>query len=135
MKELKEVWDDDLISDWMMTLKQIKLKGGGCGALFKAERCLYKSWSINSLSFWVGLKSIYEGSCVLKGCLKYSGVYNQDTVISKKQSSVLLMKVSEGVEDEGNEYGPQLCLTVGRCSNLLGQRYVCIDTLKHSHKQ
>ena len=120
-----------MISDWCFDYEMLKMKGGGIGSLQKGERCLAKSHGLNSMSLYIGYKEgdVFYGSFIVRGLAKYAAVYNQDTPINK-HSSVLYMKVENGIpDDDYHQYGPRLCQTVGRCSNILGQRYVFVYIL------
>ena len=113
-----------MINDWCFDMKEIKQKCGGIGGVMKGLRCIWKSHQINSLHVFAGYSGIFKGAIVIRGLLKYTGVYNQDTTIGNKHSSCLLMKVKDGVVDETNTYSIKVKNSVGRCSNILGQRFV-----------
>ena len=127
LKEIQEIWDNDMIDDWCFSLSEIKEKCGGIGGIMKGLRCIWKSHQMNSLSVFVGFDKEWSGSVIIRGLLKYTQVYNQDTLIGTRHSSCLLMKLEDGVEDETNEYSIKVKNSVARCSNILGQRFVFIN--------
>ena len=124
---MNDVWGDgDMISEWLFTMDEMKIKAGGIGKMIKGHRSIWKSIRINCVVLYLGYRGLYDGGILCRNIAKYSGVYNKDTNISGMISNVLLMKVKNGIPDEEGQWGDKLTKTVARCSNLVGQRYVCL---------
>ena len=122
---MQQHWSKKMIDDWHFTAEQMMFKAGGVGKLKKAECHLFKSLEVGSLSLFLGIDGIYAGCLLIRGLCKYSQVYNIDTNIYGKSSTCLFMKALPGVDDdEIYAFGPKLCLTTGRCGNIIGARHV-----------
>lgn len=106
------------------------LKCCGVSGLRKAHLALWKSLNHKKIKLYLGIKGDVKGGICVKGILKNMAVFNRDTSASYGSSSCILLKTSNPVpEHDVYDFSLKLRYSVGRCTNIVGQR--CASWCNH----